>query len=290
MGLALTGDPGQALLTHQPSGSNLERPSTANPEEHEMTTTRRTGKTLTLLSAALLPLCLVVGCGGDSSTPDTDVAGVDTAPETPSTSDSTAPAETDEKIATLIETFDDDANGWGLPPNEAGSISVTGGDFVWDLKETGLRPHLIADTLGKAYDAGELEMTDVRVTATVTPRRGAPAFGLFCREVPDTDTDYQWYEFVVRDGYSAIRLADSAGNLEVVEEGDAAVRLGEEAELEITCVGDRLALSLDGEELLAASVSDPLDNGVPGIQAYDSPEKSGKGLLLAWHDFAVEPA
>jgi hypothetical protein len=134
-------------------------------------------------------------------------------------------------------------------------------------------------------------MTDVRVTATVTPRRGAAAFGLFCREVPDTDTDFQWYEFVVRDGYSAIRLADTAGNLETIEEGDADVPLGQVAAFEISCVGDALALSLNGEQLLTATVPEPLGNGVPGLQAYNATaDESSEPMVLAWHDFAVEPA
>ena len=39
--------------------------------------------------------------------------------------------------------------------------------------------------------------------------------GVF-REVPDTDADFQWYEFVARDRFAAIHKADSEGNLEVL--------------------------------------------------------------------------
>ena len=255
-----------------------------------MTVTRRTSRTVALVWAGLLPLWVAAGCGSDDSTPDADRAGVDTAPRPSPTGEATEPSAGGDKITTFADTFDDDANGWALPPSEEATAEVDGGDFVWEVKQPGLRPHMIAATLGTAYDAGDLEMTDVRVTATVTPERGAAAFGLFCREVPDTDTDFQWYEFVVREGYSAIRLADSAGNLEPVEEGDASVPLGEEAELQVTCRGNELALSLNGEELLTATVSDPLGNGVPGLQAYDSPTSSDDRLLLAWHDFDIEPA
>jgi hypothetical protein len=260
-----------------------------------MNPNRRTGRTRALVVGLILPLGLAVGCGEDDSTPDGDQAGVDTARETSAQpSASTAPSTDEGKVTSFRETFDDDANGWALPPSDNATIEVVDGDFVWETKRPGLRPHLIATTLGVAYDSGQLEMTNVRVTTTVTPRRGAAVFGLFCREVPDTDADFQWYEFVVRDGYSAIRLADSAGNLDPIEEGDAAVPTGEVAELEATCVDEggkaTLALGLNGEALLEARVSEPLGNGASGLQAYDAPaEETDERLLLAWHDFAVEP-
>ena len=48
---------------------------------------------------------------------------------------------------------------------------------------------------------------------------------------------------------------------------------------------------LNGEELLRASDPEPLGNGAAGLQAYDaSAEESDEMLLLAWHDFSVEPA
>ena len=48
---------------------------------------------------------------------------------------------------------------------------------------------------------------------------------------------------------------------------------------------------LNGEQLLQADVADPLGNGVPGLQAYDPPaETADEPMMIAWHDFAVEPA
>jgi hypothetical protein len=91
------------------------------------------------------------------------------------------------------------------------------------------------------------------------------------------------------------RATARVGNLETLEEGDALVPLGEKATIEATCVDDAegtaaLALSLNGEALLEASPRDPLGNGAPGLQAYDaSAEESDERMLLAWHDFAVEP-
>ncbi len=250
-----------------------------------------------LASAGLMAL-LASGCGGDQSDANADPAGVDTAPvaTTPEASESGSSSPEPDQVTSLSDTFDDDANGWALPPGPQGSTTVAGGDFVWESKQPMLHPHILAGSLAEAFDAGRLEMTDVRVTATVTPKRGAPAFGVFCREAPDSDADFQWYEFVVRDGYAAIRLADSAGNLEPIKEGDAVVPIGREAELEATCVDDAdgsaaLTLVLNGEELLRASVPEPLGNGVPGLQAYDaSAEESDEMMLLAWHDFAVESA
>ena len=262
-----------------------------------MNTTRRTLNSRILAGAGLIALLGTAGCGSDDRGPDRDRAGVDTAPQTSTSatgpSVESTPADT---VTSLTDTFDDDANGWALPPSEQARTEVVGGDFVWEMTQPTLRPHILAGTLAEAYDAGRLEMTDVRVTATVTPKRGAAAFGLFCREVPDSDSDFQWYEFVVRDGYAAIRLADSAGNLEPIEEGEAVIRAGKEITLEATCVDDTngaatLALSLNGEQLLQVRVPDPLGNGVPGLQAYDaSAEESDEMLLLAWHDFSVEPA
>ena len=256
--------------------------------------TRHTMKTGPVLAVSLLTLWLAAACSADDDEPDADRAGVDTAPETTAVGETTEPVgstDAGQQVTSLSETFDDDANGWALPPTDAGTTEVTGGDFVWDIKEPGLRPHALATTVGMAYDAGNLDMTDVRVTATATLQRGAGVFGVFCRETPDTDADFQWYEFVVRDGYAAIRLADSAGRLEIIEEGDARVRLGEVADLEARCVDDELSLTLNDEPLLTATVPDPLDGGAPGLQAYDATsEESDERLLLAWHDFAVEPA
>jgi hypothetical protein len=176
-------------------------------------------------------------------------------------------------------------------------MTVAGGDFVWDDKLFELRPHIVARTVVDAFDQGHLEMTDVRVTASVTPQRGSQAVGVFCREVPDTDADFQWYEFVARDGYAAIRLADSNGNLEpLAETEDSALPIGTAATIEATCIDGAdgtaaLSLSLDGAELLTAEAGDPLGNGAAGLQAYGaSKDQADEPSMIAWHDFAVAPA
>jgi hypothetical protein len=267
------------------------------PEELKMTRTSRTRKRAALAGAGLLFLTGAAGCAADQSAANDDPAGVDTAPApTEEVTESAAPSAEPDVVTSFSDTFDDDANLWALPPGPQGTTTVAGGDFVWESKQPMLRPHVLAGSLIEAFDAGRVEMTDVRVTATVTPQRGAPAFGLFCREVPDTDADFQWYEFVVRDGYSAIRLADDAGHLEPLEEGNATVTLGKQLSLQATCTDQAdgsasLTLSFDGEELLRTEVSEPLGNGIAGLQAYDaSAEESDEMLLLAWHDFSVEPA
>ena len=238
------------------------------------------------VAAAALTAC--------SSAGGSDGAGVDAPPAGPA-AESTAAS--DEPVSAFEDTFDDDRNGWALPPAPSGTTTVEGGDFVWESTVPGLRPHLIATTLGEAFDQGRLEMTDVLVTASVTPERGAAAVGVFCREVPDSDADFQWYEFVVRDGYAAIRQADSAGNFDVLAETDSPrLPLGSTATIAATCVdaaddSATLSLSLDGTALVDTQVEDPLGNGAAGLQAYDAAEdESADRFLISWHDFAVEPA
>ena len=259
---------------------------------------RRASALLCLVAAGLTgALALTSGCS-PSGSGEADTAGVDSVPSSSPPSSPTDGQSTpgDSMVTTFTDSFDDDRNGWALPPSDQGRSEVIDGDFVWESRIPRLRPHLLAATLADAYDQGRLEMTDVTVTASVTPQRGTPAMGVFCREVPDTDADFQWYEFVVRDGYAAIRQADLAGHLDVLAEGKADVPIGKTATIQATCVdGDdgtaRLALKLNGDELLTTRTSDPLGNGVPGLQAYDSTEdQPADRFLIAWHDFSIEPA
>jgi hypothetical protein len=244
-----------------------------------------------------LAVCGVLGAalaGCSSSAGDT--AGADAAPPTQETSSPAAPASATTMMSEFSDTFEDDRNGWALPSSESASSEVVDGDFVVDTKIP-LTPHLMAGALSDAYDQGRLSMTDVVVRSSFTQQRGAPAVGVFCREVPDTDGDYQWYEFVVRDGYAAIRLADLAGHLDVLAETkDLRLPIGTAAEIAATCRDTSsgkasLDLQLDGSPVLSARVDDPLGNGPAGVQSYDgTEEESPHGSLILWHDFSVEPA
>ena len=52
-----------------------------------------------------------------------------------------------------------------------------------------------------------------------------------------------------------------------------------------------MAFTMDGRPVLETEADDPLGNGAAGLQAYDtSQEESAERFLVAWHDFAVEPA
>lgn len=254
-------------------------------------------RTSAVVALGCIALLGTGACSGNDKAKG-DQAGIDTAPSatTSAPTSSSEPSPGADKISSFRDTFEDDSNGWALPPGPQGTMTMTGGDFVWDMKLPLLRPHVSAATLGDAYDAGRIDMTNVAVTASVTPKRGAAAFGVFCREVPDPGSDFQWYEFVVRDGYAAIRHADSSGKLDPLAEGEADVPLGDPVTLEATCVDQSdgsaaLTLSVAGDQLLTAQVRDPLGNGVAGLQAYDAPaQQSTDRMLLAWHDFAVEPA
>ena len=251
-------------------------------------------RTSAVVAIGVIVSLSTAACSGNGSAKG-DTAGVDTAPVATTSSSSASPPGGG-LISAFRDTFDDDSNGWALPPGPQGTMTMTGGDFVWDMKQPMLRPHVSAATLGDAYDADHLDMTNVAVTTSVTPQRGAAAFGVFCREVPASDSDFQWYEFVVRDGYAAIRLADSSAHFETLAEGEADVPLSHPVTLGATCVDQSdgsaaLTLTVAGEPLLTAHARDPLGNGVAGLQAYDAPtEQSHDRMLLAWHDFAVEPA
>jgi hypothetical protein len=198
----------------------------------------------------------------------------------------------------FADDFDDDSNGWALPENEVLRTEMESGDMVWRVKAVGdVRPHLLARPLGDAFEAGTLRMRDVVVSAGVTPVAGLGALGLFCRESRGVHTDFQWYEFVVRDGYAAIRRSNSAGELTVLATTkDASLPLGDPATVQATCADDdagvaQLWLGLDGTVLLHAEDDDPLGNGVPGLQAYDSPDEDPAArLLVRWHDFTVHRA
>ena len=231
------------------------------------------------LGLVLVAVVVMTGCAADPS----DTSATQSPPPAPQ-----AGAEL------FADPFDDDANGWALPETDMGKTSYEGGDFVWESKVPNLRPHMNAETLGKQYDAGTLKMRDVIVRASVTAQRGQAAAGVFCREVPDTDADFQWYEFVARDGFAAIRRNDSTGNLDVLAKTeDAELPAGKQATIQGTCVDDaqgrgELWLTLNGKTLLHYRDAKPLGNGAPGIAAYDGPGKAAEDrFLIRWHDFSV---
>ena len=191
------------------------------------------------------------------------------------------------------DTFDDDRNGWGIIDHpDFGSTAFAGGDYVWAMR--GSSGHLLPAVLGEQYDRGELDMLDVTVRAEATIDAGDGVIGLFCREVPDTDAEFQWYEFVARDGFAAIRRADLEGNLDVLAEtNDVSLPRGEPMTIEATCVDDNdgnasLTLSLNGTVTLDVTDDDPLDNGAPGLQAYTYPIH--EQMDIRWHHFTVTSA
>lgn len=199
----------------------------------------------------------------------------------------------------FADTFNDDANEWVLPENDVLRMEIDRGDLVWQAKATGedVHPHLLARPLGEAFDSGTLRMRDVVVAAGFTPVAGRGVMGVFCREVPGVHTDYQWYEFVVRDGYAAIRRGESSGDLTVLATTkDVSLPLGEAARVQATCWDDdaghaQLWLALDDTVLLHSEDDDPLGNGAAGLQAYDSPDEDPSArFLVRWHDFTVHRA
>jgi hypothetical protein len=235
------------------------------------------------------------GCGGDDSSTD-ETRGDTTSSVVASTTASTtvAPAAASPAGAALFEdAFDDDSNGWGLVDDpEFGSAAFVDGDYVWEFR--GSIAHWLPAVLGEQYDRGELEMRDVVVRTEATILAGGGVIGVFCRETPDTDAEWQWYEFVVRDGFAAIRRADSEGNLEMLAEShDVSLPIGQPIMIEASCVDDangdaQLSMALNGTPVLEATDDDPLDNGVVGLQAWTFPLH--EQIDIRWHEFSVHRA
>jgi hypothetical protein len=244
--------------------------------------------------AALIVACMIAatGCAGaDDATSDAVGAATTQAEprETPS-----AEASPDAVAAGSAETlfedaFADDRNGWGVvdDPNY-GTAGYADGDYVWDFR--GSVAHWLPEALAEQHDAG-LDLRDVVVRADVTIVSGGGVVGVGCRENPDTDADYQWYEFVARDGYAAIRRVDAETNIDVLAETkDVALPLGQPMTIEGVCVDDadgtaQLSLTLDDVDVVNASDADPLAGGVPSIQAYTHPAHQPMGIR--WHSFTV---
>jgi hypothetical protein len=188
------------------------------------------------------------------------------------------------------DTFDDDRNGWGVVDHpDFGTTTFEDGDYVWAFR--GSIGHWLPAVLGELYDRDELDMLDVTVRAEATVLAGEGVIGVFCRENPDDDAEWQWYEFVARDGFAAIRRADLEGNLDVLAEtDDVSLPLGEPLSIEATCVDDSegyatLRMSLNDTEVLEATDDDPLVNGVSGLQAYTFPIH--EQMDIRWHHFTV---
>lgn len=244
----------------------------------------------------------VAGCGGSDelagsgALPDESVVSHSTTTSSPTTS--TSPGTTAAGPAVIAplftDDFIDDANAWGVVDDpQFGSASYDSGDYVWDFR--GSVAHWLPGVLGEQYDRGELNMLDVVVRAELTIVDGTGVVGVFCRENPDVDAEWQWYEFVVRDGYAAIRLSDLEGNITALAESDAAdVPTGSPFVIEATCRDDdagdaQLSLSVDGAPLLEATVSEaPLGNGVVGLQAWTFPVH--EPIEMRWHSFSVSEA
>ena len=116
--------------------------------------------------------------------------------------------------------------------------------------------------------------------------------GLFCRDNPDTDAEAQWYEFVARNGYAAIRLADQEGNITpLAEDRTIVLPPNQPAGLDVVCAdqssgGVRLSMSVNDKQILETTVTDhPLKEGLAGLQAWTHPAHDEMDIL--WHNFTI---
>lgn len=216
----------------------------------------------------------LAGCGGTSS-----------ASPTPS-----APASFPEPGKLILhDSFDDDSNGWGIIDSpEYGTAHYEAGSYVW--KTTGRVVSLVPETLGKKFDSGGLSMSDVVMDADVTINKGGGVVGLQCRNSPDTDAGYRWYDFVARDGYIAIQLADDRSNIDVLaERKDVPIPLGKPFSIGGACITSgndvQLTLAINHEPLLAATAPAKPTDGAPGLVGWTHPMHSE--LDVAWDQFTV---
>ena len=237
----------------------------------------------------LIGVVIVAGCGDDDgSSKDSAVVTEQT---TPTTGDPATTSGDPTATGTLFEEpFDDDRNGWGIVDHpDYGSTAYEGGDYVWQF--TGSVAHFVPDVLGNEYDNGELDMADVVVRAEATVTAGGGVIGVFCRDDPDVDAEVQWYEFVARDGFAAIRRADLEGNIEVLAKTeDVTAPLGEPIAIEATCANDEaghanLSMTLNGAPILTATSDDTLGSGPPGLQAWTYPMH--EQMDIRWHEFSI---
>lgn len=228
----------------------------------------------------------LTGCGTAAANRDASMPAI----ATPSPSATAqAAAATDGKVL-FKDDFTDDRNGWGVVDDPVGGrASYAGGDYVWNF--TGSFAHVLPETLGKQYDRGELKMRDVTVTADVTVVSGDGVVGVGCRETPDTDANFQWYEFVARDGFAAIRQADDKGNIDILTQTkQVSLPRAKSFSIEGVCLDEsggraHLTMRVNGTVVLDVHRSSPLGNGAPSLQAWTHPMHAP--MEIRWHDFTI---
>lgn len=237
----------------------------------------RAGSWLPLVAIAVITAGLA-GCGNGGP----DVAASSPGPVAP-------PRLPDAGAVLLDEPFDDDSNGWGvLHDPKYGSADYAEGHYVW--KATGHVVSLVPAILGEQFDAGRLSMSDVVMDADVTIDDGGGVVGLQCRNSPDTDAGYQWYDFVARDSYVAIRLSDDGSTIEVLaQRSDVSIPTGELFSIGAACLtagGDvQLSMAINDRPVLATTVPAKATDGVPGIVGWSFPVQSE--LAATWDRFRV---
>jgi len=259
------------------------------------------GRTASIIITAVVT---IAACGEADDTTSAPVASTPVA-STPvaSTSDASTPVASTTVATTaaatrapepallFADTFDDDRNGWGeIDDGEFGTIDIVDGDQRW-IDATGRVLLWGPAALIEPLEQGDLDLADVTIRAHVTLVSGTGVIGVACRVVPDTDAELQWYDFVVRDGYAAIRRSDDQSHIEVLAEQDeAAVPFGAPVEIEATCRDDdqggaHLTLALDGTTLLEVTDDSPIENGWAAPVAWSFPVHSP--IEAHWHEFSV---
>ena len=260
-----------------------------------------TSQHLPVAIVTIIAAAISMGCGDDEQSRTTATAPVSKATPTASPQPTTVAPATDPPTSAMpppaggellfSDELADDTNRWGVVDDaQFGTATFEGGDYVWDFR--GSIAHWLPGVLIEQYDAGELDMLNVQVSAELSIVSGGGVAGVFCRENPDSDAEWQWYEFVVRDGYAAIRQSDLEGNITaLVESNDVELPLGAPITIDGTCRNDdtgavQLSMVVNGNSLLEATVSEnPLTNGAPGMSAWTFPLH--EPMDIVWHSFSV---
>ncbi|QAY69763.1 hypothetical protein [Xylanimonas protaetiae] len=150
------------------------------------------------------------------------------------------------------------------------------------------------DELVRSVESGEVDLTDVVIESTIVMEQRGEVAGVYCRQGTDTDSDFQHYEFMVRDGYATIRIADNNVQIDVLAETRRlSLPRGEEIAIQATCVGEEtrgvdLSLTVDGVLVLQASTDVVLPGGIVGLLMYPRPGAGeGNASSARFLDFSV---
>ena len=230
-------------------------------------------------AAGVLGVGLLAGCGGSATTPGS----------TPATSVAPSAAEITVGAVQFRDAFDSNANRWieqDVMDNSDFRLAFESGSFHWTLRNP--RPLILVPD-----SQIDQRRADVVVRATVA-YTGEGFVGVTCRSVQDTDSEAQFYEFMVRDGLGVIRKNDLGDHVEELAKVEKlTLDRTRDHVVEGRCLtlpdgAARLALHLDGAKVIETTVKNPLGAGEAGIKAQGRPDAGA--TEYRWREFSISEA